>query len=239
MKPVIGITSNYNDPEGEYVLRDFYVLSVHKAGGIAIILPPGESENIVEQYINICDGLIISGGGDIDPKNWGELPGNALGAINPRRDFFELILAEKALKKYLPVLGICRGCQILNVAAGGSLVQHIKGPMTHQQKAPRNYPFHDIVIAKGTILEKIIGIKNIRVNSFHHQAVKKPGLNLRISAYALDKTVEAIEGINQPFFLGVQWHPECLQDKYSTNLFKALVEAAHKYNGKHKHKRLS
>jgi len=226
VKPVIGITGNFNEAEKEYCLRDYYVLSIHKAGGTAIILPPVEEEGIINDYTGICDGFIFSGGGDIDPHYWGELPEKTLGDINPLRDYFELMLAQKAFKHHLPALGICRGCQILNVAKGGSLIQDIHSRMSHQQKAPRSYPFHAIVIKKDTILEGIVKNKSIRVNSFHHQAVKKTGPGMRISACAPDDTIEAIESTEHPFFLGVQWHPECLPDKFSLYLFEALVEAA-------------
>ena len=228
MRPTIGITSNYNDIEKEYRLKNPYVLSVYRAGGTVIILPPVRDGDLIEHYTVICDGLVFSGGGDIDPDYWGEAPSNNLGPINPLRDYFEVLLAKKAAKMALPVLGICRGCQVLNVALGGSLYQHINSQLSHQQKAPRNYPFHSVTVENNTMLRKITRMRNIRVNSFHHQAVKKTGLNICISAYALDRTAEAIEKTDHPFFIGVQWHPESLEDKYSFSLFQALVEAAQK-----------
>jgi len=226
VKPVIGITGNFNELAGEYLLRDCYVLSISGAGGIPVILPPVEDDSLIDDYIDMCQGFVFSGGGDIDPYFWGELPEWKLGQINPLRDRFELALAKKTLKYRLAVLGICRGCQILSVAAGGSLIQNISSHMSHYQKAPRSYPFHDIVIRKDSILEKIAGSQRIRVNSFHHQAVKEPGKGMYISACAVDNIIEAVESKEHPFFLGVQWHPECMFDISSFNLFKALVNAA-------------
>lgn len=225
MRPVIGITGSFDAAERYYWLRDYYVISVKNAGGTAIILPPTDEDDIIEHYISMCNGLIFSGGGDLDPFYWGGIPQSEYGEINPLRDRFELTLARKVLEKRIPAMGICRGCQLLNVAAGGTLVQDIKTFMSHQQKAPRNYPFHAIFIEKGTQLRDIISANHIRVNSFHHQAVKKPGITMCISAYAPDGTVEAIES-TEGFILGIQWHPECMTDEYSNYLFSALVDKA-------------
>jgi putative glutamine amidotransferase len=123
-------------------------------------------------------------------------------------------------------LGICRGCQVLNVAAGGTLLQDINTPMAHQQKAPRNYPFHDILIKPDTLLSTILNESTIRVNSFHHQAVNQPGSGMCISAQSPDGIIEAIESREAPFILGVQWHPECMTDISSKRLFSALVRVA-------------
>jgi len=226
LRPLIGICSNYNMESGEYCLRDYYVDSLYRAGASAVLLPPVEDLNLLEQYLQVCKGYVFPGGGDVDPFHWGELPGWGLGEINPRRDYFELKLAELIMDRKLPALGICRGCQVLNVAARGSLVQDISSPLRHQQKAPRDYPFHDIVIKPGTLLDKILDEAEIRVNSFHHQAVERPGRGMRISAFAPDGIIEAIESVEAPFILGVQWHPECMRDKASEQLFKALVRAA-------------
>ncbi len=226
MRPLIGICSNYNLENEEYCLRNYYVESVLGAGASVILLPPVNDEDIIEQYLTFCHGVLFSGGGDIDPYYWGELPGSELGEINPRRDYFELKLAAKVIARKLPSLGICRGCQVLNVAAGGTLFQDIKTTMAHQQKAPRNYPFHDIAIKPDTLLSEVINENKIRVNSFHHQAVEHPGAGMYVSALASDGIIEAIESQEAPFILGVQWHPECMGDKPSERLFTALVRAA-------------
>ena len=226
MRPLIGICSNYSLETEEYCLREYYVESLLRAGGSVILLPPINNEEIIEQYLKLCHGVVFPGGGDIDPYYWGEVPSWELGEINPRRDDFEIKLARKVIARKLPALGICRGCQVLNVAAGGTLLQDIDTPMAHQQKGPRNYPFHDIVIKLDTLLFRILNTNEIRVNSFHHQAVEHPGAGMGISAIAPDGIIEAIESRETPFILGVQWHPECMTDKSSEQLFTALVRAA-------------
>ncbi len=227
MQAVIGISANYDAGETLYCLREAYVYSVREAGGVPLILPALDDPALIENYLDICDAFILSGGGDIDPFYWGEVPAIGLGEINPLRDSFELMLARRLLLRDMPVLGICRGCQLLSVASGGKLVQDITTGMCHKQNAPRHYPFHDIVVYEKTLLSGILGSYEIRVNSFHHQAVKEAGVGMRVSALAPDGTIEAIEGIDRKFWLGVQWHPEFLRDEYSHRLFRALVEATH------------
>lgn len=226
MKPVIGISANYDYESSRHMLSDFYVASVRAAGGRAIILPSGEDNGLADEYLGICQGLMLSGGGDLDPALWGELPSPRLGEITPQRDSVEMALARRALAINLPLLGICRGCQVLAVAAGGSLYQDLAGDLCHMQKAPRNYPIHAIFIEPGTRLERILGQNRIKVNSFHHQAVKQPGKGFLVTARAADGTVEAIESPDHGFALGVQWHPECMDDEASKLIFKSLVAAA-------------
>jgi len=226
MKPIIGITGNYQPENNAFLFKDFYVSAITAAGGIAILLPSTMDEGLIEDYLRICQGFVFSGGGDLDPVYWGEYPEQLCGEIDPLRDWFELSLARQACMLSKAVLGICRGCQILNVAAGGGLVQDITSPMSHNQKAPRNHPFHDIFIEKNSRLGIIIGDEHIRVNSFHHQAAKQPGRGLYVSALAGDGTVEAIESRDYPFYIGVQWHPECLEDDNSARLFAAMTAAA-------------
>lgn len=224
MRPIIGITGNYNYDDDFFWLKNYYVSSINKVGATALILPPADEEEIINHYINICNGFLFSGGGDIDPYYWGEMPDRRLGEINPIRDNFEYKLAKKVLGGTLPILGICRGCQLLNVAMGGNLIQDINSRLSHVQKAPRDYRFHAIVIEEGSLLNKIIKSPSIRVNSFHHQAIKKLGAGLKVSATAPDGIIEAVESKDHPFVLGVQWHPECLTDKNSYLLFRAFVE---------------
>jgi putative glutamine amidotransferase len=225
MRPVIGITGNYQADNNSFCLRDYYVASIANAGGIAVILPSTTDEGLIEDYLGICQGLLFSGGGDLDPVYWGECPEQNIGEIDPLRDGFELSLARKAFLNHKAVLGICRGCQVLNVALGGSLIQDIKSWMSHGQKAPRDYPIHDIFIEQNSQLFGIMSSERIRVNSFHHQALKELGRGLSITAMSADGTVEAIESREHPFYLGVQWHPECLRDEFSARLFTALTAA--------------
>lgn len=229
MRPVIGITGNYYAENNSFCLKDYYVASIADAGGIAVILPPTADGELMEDYLSICQGLLFSGGGDLDPVYWGECLEQDSGEIEPLRDGFELSLARKAFLSKKVVLGICRGCQVLNVAMGGSLVQDVKGLMSHWQKAPRAYPIHDIFIEPNSQLYCIMSSERIRVNSFHHQAVKELGRGLSIAAMAADGTVEAIESREHTFYMGVQWHPECLRDEFSAHLFTALTAAAQIY----------
>ncbi len=224
VRPIIGITGNFSYGEDLFWLKRHYIASVNRAGGVGIILPPTEDIDILNHYINMCNGFLFSGGGDIDPNYWGEMPDRSLGEINPLRDSFEYKLAQKVLGSSRPILGICRGCQLLNVAMGGTLIQDISSRISHTQRAPRDYTFHAIVIDEGSILRKIINASSIRVNSFHHQAIKKLGEGLKVSALAPDGIIEAVESTKHSFVLGVQWHPESLTDKNSYLLFRALVE---------------
>lgn len=223
MKPLIGITANYLYEDAAFSLRDYYVNAVTAAGAVPIILPALGQEELVNEYLEICDGFVFSGGGDPDPAYFGQSPAAQLGEINPRRDEFEISLARKVLALKKPALGICRGCQIMNIAAGGTLNQHLETGMCHMQNAPRDYPFHDILIKSGSRLASIVESKQIRVNSFHHQAVDQPGKGIYITARAQDGTAEALEASGDLFYLGVQWHPECMSDQHAISLFTALA----------------
>lgn len=222
MKPLIGITGNYELDEKRHTLRAFYTDSIIRAGGVPLILPALPA--FIEEYLNICQGILFTGGGDLDPVYFGQAPSVRLGEVNPPRDEFEIDLARKIFTAGKPALGICRGCQIMNVAVGGSLIQDLVTDLCHDQKAPRDYPIHDIFIANDSQLFAILGSDKIKVNSFHHQAVDQPGEGMRISALAQDGTAEAIEHAGSSFYIGVQWHPEGMTDEFSARLFSAFVK---------------
>lgn len=226
LRPVIGITGNYDGEENIYRVRGYYVESLASAGATPLILPPTADEEVINGYLQICQGLLFSGGGDVDPLYWGEMALTGLGQINPLRDTFELELARQALRADIPILGICRGCQVLNVAAGGSIIQDIDSRLMHDQNAPRDYPIHAIVIEKGSLLHQVVNSREIRVNSFHHQAVRNLGQGLKASAWAPDGIIEAIESPEHRWVLGVQWHPESMTDEFSRRIFAALVKAS-------------
>jgi len=234
MQPLIGISCSYDEDLGRFYLPGGYIESVIKAGGVPVILPGAGSIKTVSPYFAVIKGLILAGGGDVDPTHFNEEPLPGLGEITPERDRFEMMLVKNALRVNLPILGICRGIQVLNVACGGTLVQHIplgiKRPLKHSQSAPRWYPTHKVLIEKSSSLGEIFKKNSIRVNSFHHQAVRDPGPGLSISAVSNDGIIEGIEHPGHRFVIGVQWHPECMveKDKYSRLLFKAFVEAARK-----------
>jgi len=227
MKPIIGISTGYDFDDKTYTLKENYIKSILKAGGLPVMLPAAADHDIIQAYTEICDAMVLSGGGDAHPSYWGELPDKKLGEVNPLRDVFEIELARNIIQSCKPVLGICRGCQILNIADGGSIYQDLAGNLMHQQKAPRHYAFHPIFLQNNSRLAAILKTEQINVNSFHHQAVKMAGQNMRIAACASDGTIEAIEfsSPNQ-FVIGIQWHPECMEDVYTDCLFRALIDAA-------------
>ena len=227
-KPLIGLVCGHQqqDPDRYYV-NSAYIRAVIESGGT----PREQLFDIVE----LLDGLVLPGGVDIDPNRFGENPHPKCGEIDPIWDDLDLMVTGLALERDIPILAICRGCQVLNVALGGTLVQDISSqisePIKHTQEAPRWYATHDIVIQPSSILGKIWGTVPQRVNSFHHQSVRQVGRGLRITATAPDGVVEAIESTQHRFVLGVQWHPELMFERYpaAQELFRSFIQsAAHK-----------
>ncbi|MCQ2293029.1 MAG: membrane dipeptidase [Bacteroidaceae bacterium] len=237
-RPVIGITTNLGDKGAE--LACAYYESIRHAGGMPLLLPPTENvEEVIEQLEQI-DGLLLTGGADLNPLWLGEQPIPQLHGIKPGRDLFELQLCRLAHQRNIPVMGICRGCQVLAAALGGTVAQDIaacrteedadKTLLKHSQDAPRSCATHTIHLADtaGVLDERFEGYA---VNSFHHQAVLTAGPLMHVAALAPDGVVEAVEGnVGESFLLGVQWHPECLTgSELSAHLFSRFVEAASLY----------
>ena len=236
MRPLIGVTTSELRPSGASTLRRqgepphaemalgmTYLRAIERAGGVAVVLPPFPGD--VGELLERLDGVCLSGGPDLDPAAYGAARRHAeLGPTEPSLDAFELALARGALAGGLPLLGVCRGAQALNVACGGTLHQHLDG---HRQPEPGTEPTHVVDVLAGTRLAEVIGAGPLAVNSFHHQAVKRLGAGLRVAARAEDGTVEAIERPAGPLVLGVQWHAEALTgDPLQLGLFEALVTAA-------------
>lgn len=237
-KPRIGLTCAFNPTEGWFFLRTGSVRAIIAAGGTPLLLPCWPYAEQEEACLSVIDGLLLSGGGDLDPLFFGELPHPGLGEISPEQDYFELPLTRLALKRGLPILGICRGLQVLNVAAGGDLYQDLTtqypGVIMHQQKAPRDYPVHAIVVTPESKLMTILKLKpeaELRVNTMHHQAIRKVAPGFVVSARAPDGVIEAIEAGGPNWAVGVQWHPEYLWEKEPGffGLFQALVKAAESF----------
>ena len=242
-RPVIGIsTSELRTPErvrpmpeGEPARREMaiglvYVNAVFQAGGLPVVLPP-LTPGFAAALLDGVDGLCIPGGPDIHPGLYGEEAHAMLGPTDPELDHFELALAAEALSRRLPVLGICRGAQMINVAAGGTLHQHLPacvgGDLVHRQEADMARPTHAVSIAPGSRLADALGRDAAEVNSLHHQAVDRLGRGLRAVAWAPDGVVEAVEGEDEAFLLGVQWHAEGLTDRAEERLLlSAFVDAA-------------
>lgn len=231
----IGVTCVYNENLNIGRLNFDYIRAIEKAGGVPVPVFILKEESILP-LLKIIKGLLLTGGGDVDPYYFGEEPFVGQGEISPLRDRIEIKLTKAALKRNIPLLGICRGAQVLNIAAGGSIYQDIhlnrleKGvPLEHMQKAPRYHPFHDINIVEGTLLSRILkGKGKIRVNSFHHQAIKKVAAGFRVNALASDGIIEGVESGAHFFALGIQWHPEALALKEfpgGQEIFNAFLQA--------------
>ena len=231
---VIGLTLDSEPPGGYskfpwYALRENYCSAVTRAGGLPILLPHEPEQ--AEHYLSLIDGLIVTGGAfDVDPALFGASSRHATVTTKDRRTAFELAVTRGALAADKPVLGICGGQQLLNVALGGTLVQHIPDevatPLAHEQPNPRNEPGHTVRIEPGTLLHRITGGGEIAVNSAHHQAVKAVGAEIVIDAMAPDGVIEGIEAPGRRFCLGVQWHPEFGITEADDRIFRAFIEAA-------------
>jgi microsomal dipeptidase-like Zn-dependent dipeptidase/gamma-glutamyl-gamma-aminobutyrate hydrolase PuuD len=223
-QPVIGITGNYEDNICK--LSHGYFQSVVAAGGVPMIIPPVEEANTLVNTLDRIDALILSGGGDINPLFGGDEPSPRLRGINQKRDLPELMITRLAYNRQIPILGICRGIQALAVALGGKVAQDIsiQANVKHSQDADRAEQTHSIKIAEDSILHSLYGEEKIYVNSFHHQAVKDAGDKFRVVAKSSDGIIEAMESSEYKSIIGVQWHPECLED--GMPLFRWLVEEA-------------
>lgn len=230
MKPIIGVTASLR--EGRVSVDNDVLKSVLLAGGIPYIIPYSADLSVMDEIVQHLDGLLLSGGVDIDPTFFGEEPIPNLGEIMPERDALEISLIKKALAANLPILAICRGVQILNIAAGGNMYQDLYsqkiGLLQHSQRAPETHLSHFVHLQEGTLLQTISNCTQFKVNSFHHQAVKDPAPGFIFSASSSDGVVEAIESGHHFFVLGVQWHPEHLTsfDEPSKRIFNSFIHAS-------------
>lgn len=240
MRPVIGITCSLTaSPIGDsiytlernIIARD-YARAIEYAGGTPFLVPHVGDMECIDQYLGVLDGLILSGGGDIDPLLFGQEPHQNIGSVDRVRDEMELQLTQKALAQDLPILAICRGLQMLNVAAGGTIYQDIAAEMPqptlcHSQNGAGWYASHTIDILSDSRLLQIFDSPTVRVNSFHHQAVRDVGEGFMITAKAKDNVIEAIEGPTHRFTIGVQYHPEMMWEHHPEvlNLFTTFLKA--------------
>ena len=233
-KPVIGITLDAEKPGGYskypwYALRANYAEAIAGAGGLPIALP--HLPALVADMLGRIDALVVTGGAfDVDPALYGDATRHASVTLKETRTATELALVRGALARNLPVLGICGGQQLLAVALGGALIQHIPASvpdaLAHEQPNPRHQPGHEVAIVAGTLLRRIVGVNSMAVNSAHHQAVREAGPRAVVDAVAPDGVIEGIEDPAHRFCLGVQWHPEFLIDAGDTRIFAALIAAA-------------
>ena len=216
MKPKIGITPQYDNYLGNNKISPFYAKAIEESGGIPFILPYTRNQSLIEDFADSLDGILFSGGTNIDPKKYGETYDKKCGNIEFERDIFELALCKAATEKDKSILGICRGCQLITVAAEGTLYQHIDG---HGQSEDKHVTSHSVSIIKDTPLYNILDADITDVNSFHHQVVKTTG-KLKCAALGKDDMIEAVYMPGSKFHIGIQWHPERM---YSTNIHAKLI----------------
>ena len=227
MAPLIGITTYRNLNNGGYYLPGGYVESVRKAGGVPVLLTSGETD--IDRILQAVDGLVFTGGGDIDPAVYGSPAHPSIDRVDPVRDTFELELAKKVLDSTIPVLGICRGFQLLAVASGGDLIIHIPDEIGEEVKhkaANGKSIKHFVQVEPQSRLAIITGSTKFEVESMHHQGVREISADWRVMAKSEDGIIEALEHKKHPWMISVLWHPEMsLEDPNHQNIFRALVEA--------------
>lgn len=241
-RPIIGIISrtipfyHRERPYPRYGVAINYCRGVELAGGTPVILPMTQDKVTLDSLYGILDGLLLPGGQDVDPHQYGEEPHRRIDSVDPLRDLTEIHLARRALTDDMPIFGICRGCQVLNVAAGGTLYQDLHAQyseesLRHFQDYAVEWASHGISVKEGSRLRELIGEGHVLVNSYHHQAVKRIAEGFSVTAVASDGVVEAIESERHTWVLGVQWHPELLLEQRDFNLafFRRHIEMAAQY----------
>lgn len=213
-----------------------YMWAVERAGGVPLPLSPALGAESLRRLVGMIDGLVLSGGEDVHPARYGEEPHPALGSVSPERDAMETAALAGALERDLPVLAICRGLQLLNVAWGGTLFQDLPaqrpGPLEHRQRAEPERSWHTVTVAPGSRLHTVAGAAELPVNSFHHQGIRRLAAGLREVAWSEDGLIEGVEAEGEGWVVGVQWHPErgpaegAEGAAANAALFRALIRAA-------------
>lgn len=228
LRPRIGLTTSARDEEGRFRLHGDYVDAVRRAGGLAVLLPPGDVD--ATEVLAFCDAVVMTGGGDVDPKLYGGLAHAEVYGVDAERDASEVQLARALVKTRRPALLICRGMQVLNVALGGTLMEHVPdetdGSVAH--RGTDDYVQHDVEIEADCALATVLGARVVETDSWHHQAVRTLAPGTRAVARSSDGLVEALEVAAHPLLLAVQWHPEhsAASDPRHQRMFDALVAAA-------------
>ena len=230
--PLIGVTTSITVASPERAaLNTAYIKAVQDAGGVPVLLPPQLDASARMALWRLLDAVVLTGGGDVDPARFGQARHHTVTDVSPARDALEIDLTHWALARRLPLLAICRGIQVLNVALGGTLHQDIAsdvpGAIVHTQREPRHQPTHRVKVEDSTRLAQVLGSAEIEANSFHHQALARIGDGLRAVAWTADGIIEGVEMDRaRGFVLGVQWHPEELvaHDPAAANLFRAVVQ---------------
>jgi len=232
-KPLIGLTPAHDMESGDVKARPTYMRALKAAGAIPVVMPLDASEEDLKQLSQDLDGFLFTGGPDVHPFLFGEETQAHCGNVSPARDQMEISLLPMVMELQKPILGICRGIQVLNIALGGNIWQDIPSqvtrdfPLAHSQPFSYDMPCHTVALTEGSLLARISESSSIEVNSMHHQAVKDLAPGLIASAYSTDYLIEALEMPDYPFFIGVQWHPEYLweKNKEAFRLFQTFVKA--------------
>ena len=232
-KPIIGLTPSHDTNTNDLLIYHTYMRVISACGGIPVILPLEASEADLKQLVSQFDGFLFTGGPDVHPFLFGEETHPKCGNVSSLRDSMEMDLIPLVMEQEKPVLGICRGIQILNIALGGTIYQDLDSqftcdiPVAHNQPFDHKSPSHTVEVLPNTLLAEITGESSLMVNSMHHQAVRDIAPCLEISGYAAGHLVEALEYPGYPFFLAVQWHPEHLWNRQpeEKKLFTAFIEA--------------
>ena len=229
-RPIVGITANVEGDD--YTLRQVYCQQIVAAGGVPLIIPAVADADVICSTLDSIDALLLTGGADLNPLWTNEEPAPTLGHINAARDLPELLITRLAYNRCVPIMGICRGLQMLTVAMGGTVLQDMgpkEGRLKHSQDADKSEPTHSVTLLPDTLLRSLFNNdEHIYVNTFHHQAVGTPGPKLKVSALAPDGIIEAVESNEHKALLGVQWHPEWLKAD-GQPLFRWLINEAKLY----------
>ena len=229
MIPKIGLIASIEN-NMKLTVYGAYGQAIEKSGGVPLALPYVESEEMIDAFVDLCDGFLFTGGADVDPHYYGEEKKDTCGETEPNRDKLEMAVLKRALEKDKPIFGICRGLQIINVAMGGKLYQDIptefESELLHKQTEEPNEPSHPIFVEEGTPLYSVVGKKEITGNTFHHQAIKVLADGLAVSARASDGIIEAVFAPDKKYLRAYQWHPErlyCFED--NRVLFDEFINA--------------
>ena len=230
MRPIIGVLAEIDD-ECNTRVQNPYIHAIEKSGGIPILFPYVSDNETIGRLVDLCDGFFFTGGADIHPKHYGEKAKESLGNLQEHRDEFEFRVFEKVIKTAKPILAICRGAQLVNIALGGTLYQDIPSELqttiSHRQSEPKFSPSHDVKIMINTPLYEMVRTAQIKVNSCHHQAIKTLGKGLEMMAVAEDGIIEAVYASGERYLRAYQWHPERLfkTDVHNRMIFEDFVHA--------------
>lgn len=230
MKPLIAVTPLVNEKRGIQLMQPGYLRGIELAGGAPVVLPLTRDHEVLEAILSRCSGLLLTGGHDVDPALYGQAVLPACGELSAARDALEGWLLDWALERDMPILGICRGVQMLNVHLGGTLYQDLPtqrpSGVEHSQQPPYETPVHTVQVEQDSFLAELIGAGSFLVNSLHHQAVDAAAPGLVVNARAEDGVTEALHMPGKRFVLGVQWHPEyCPEQEHAAGIFRGLIRA--------------